>query len=204
MTEPARLTSHTADTTVAADGLARIVTQLRDKPAFRALLSTYLDEVQVAETAAWGLYALTIDGSDGDALDQLGALLSQPRPPGLSDAVFRRVLHGCVAALHASGRGDALIRVALALVGSSAFTLRESFPATVVLEPTAATGIPVAVMRATLAHAKAAGVGLQVIDVPSGSAFSFAPTMFLSKSTTPDEGFSDETQVTGGKLVGVM
>lgn len=201
--EPTRITAHAAVTDVRAVGLARVIQQLRGKPAFDALLTTYLDEVQAIETAAWQLYALAIDNSEGDALDQIGDLFDTPRSPSMTDAVYRRVLHGCVAALHASGTGNDLVRVARALVGSDAVTVREVFPAAVLVEPTAATGIPVDVMRRVLRRARSGGVGLQVIDVPEGDAFTFSSSMMHSE-VDADRGFSDTTQATGGALVGVM
>lgn len=202
--EPTRITAHAAVTDVRAAGLARVIQQLRGKPAFDALLTTYLDEIQAIETAAWQLYALAIDNSEGNALDQLGDLFDTPRPPSMTDAVFRRVLHGCVAALHASGTGNDLVRVARALVGSDAFAVREVFPAAVIVEPDAAVGIPVDVMRRVLRRAKSGGVGLQVIDVPTGDALLCAPSMMRIYSGDPDHGFSDTTQAAGGVLVGVM
>lgn len=202
--EPTRITAHAAVTDVRVVGLARVVQQLRGKPAFDALLATFLDEVQAIETAAWQLYGLAIDNSESNALDQIGDLLDTPRPPAMTDAVFRRVLHASVAALHASGTGNDLVRVALALVGSDAFTLRELFPAAVIVEPDAATGIPVDVMRRVLRRAKSGGVGLQVIDVPAGDALLCAPSMMRIYASDPDHGFSDTSQAAGGVLVGVM
>jgi len=201
MTEPARITAHTPVTDVRADGLARVIEQLKGKASFTALLSSYLDEIQALQTAIWQIYALTIDTSESDALDQIGDLFVQPRPPSMTDAVYRRVLHGCVAARKASGGTSGLIAVMRALVGSYAFEMTEAFPASLVFEPDAATGIPADVMASTLRRGKSAGVGLQVIDVPEGDAFAFSTSMFrvISDST----GFSDETQAAGGVLVGV-
>lgn len=201
MTEPARITAHTPVTDVRAAGLARVIEQLKGKSAFTALLTTYLDEIQALQTAVWQIYALTIDTSEGDALDQIGDLFVQPRPPSMTDAVYRRVLHGCVAARKASGGTSGLIAVMHALVGSYAFSMTEAFPASLLFVPDASTGIPADVTARTLRRGKSAGVGLQVIDVPEGDAFAFSTSMFrvISDST----GFSDETQAAGGVLVGV-
>ena len=98
---------------------------------------------------------------------------------------------------------DVRAGVALALVGSDAFTLREVFPAAVIVEPDAAVGIPVDVMRRVLRRAKSAGVGLQVIDVPAGATFAFSTSM-MRVQTDASRGFSDTTQAAGGVLVGVM
>lgn len=205
-TELTRITAHAADTTVTAAGLRRIVSQLRGKAAFEALLTTYLDEIQALESATWELYALTIDNSSDDALDQLGDMFNMPRPPGLTDAVYRRLLHGCVAALTSAGRGNDLLRVARALVGPTpaAFVMTEVFPAAFIIAPAVATGIPIAAMRGVLARAKAAGVGLAVIDVPDDDWLLCSSSMMRVDTTDPDHGFSDTSQIVGGALVGVM
>lgn len=201
MSEPERITAHTPVTDVRADGLARVIEQLKGKPAFAALLTTYLDEIQALQTAAWSLYALTIDTSEDDALDQLGDLFVQPRPPDMTDAVYRRVLKGCAQARLASGGTSGLIAIMRALVGSYAFTMREAFPAAVVFEPTASTGIPADVTARVMRRGKSAGVALQVVDVPEGDAFRFSTSMFRSVSDAT--GLSDTTQTVGGVLVGV-
>jgi len=61
----------------------------------------------------------------------------------------------------------------------------------------------VEIMRAVLARAKAAGVGLAVIDVPAGNTFAFSTSM-MRVQTDASRGFSDTTQAAGGVLVGVM
>lgn len=203
MTEPVRLAAHATNADHVAEGLALLTSQLKGKPVVAALLTSWLDQAQELEDAIWELYALAIDDSSDDALDQLGVVFRQPRPDGLSDALYRRVLNALVVALKSSGTGDDLLNAANAMITAWAFTLVEAFPATVLIEPTAAPSVPTATMMSVLRRVKSAGVGLQLIDVPSGDTFAFSSTGDTPEASAT-RGFSDTTMVAGGKLVGVV
>lgn len=203
MTEPSHITAHAHDTAHAAEGLALLTAALRGKPVMTALLTSWLDEVQAVEDALWSLYGLGIDESSDAALDQIGVVLGHPRPDGLSDALHRRVLHAVVIALRSSGTGDDLLRATHALLDSWAFALTEAFPATVLIEPTAHPDVPAAVIHAVLRRVRSGGVGLQVIDVPSGDLFTLSSHVELEESDVA-RGFSDTDRAAGGLLVGVI
>jgi len=203
VSEPVAITSQARDPDHVAEALAALASQFR-RPAIEAIASTWATQAQEIEDALWALYGLGIDDSEAHALDQIGWLMRQPRAVGMADAVYRRVLRGCVEARRSGGRGPGVVATMRALVGSSAFTLREVFPAAFIAEPDASTSIPVEIMRAVLARAKAAGVGLAVLDVPTGDALLCAPSMMSIYAGDPDHGFSDTTQAAGGALVGVM
>lgn len=202
MTEPSTITAHAHDPDHVAQALASLASQFR-RPAIEAIATTWASQAQELEDALWELYGLGIDDSDADALDQIGWLLRQPRAVDMTDTVYRRVLRGCVEARRSGGRGPGVVATMRALVGGDAFTLRETFPAAFVAEPDASTNIPVEIMRAVLARAKAAGVGLAVIDVTAGNTFAFGSSMMRAE-TDASRGFSDTTQAAGGVLVGVM
>jgi len=202
MTEPSRILAHARDAAHVAEGLALVITQLRGKAAFEAVLSSWLTQVQAVEDALWGLYALAIDNSSAHALDQLGALLGQPRPVNLGDVPYRKVLHAATIALTSSGTGDELLAAMHALIGSWDFTMALAFPATVLFEPDEASDVPAAVMASVLRRVKSGGVGLQVVDVPSGDVFAFAAGEV--PETDVDTGFSDTGGLVGGQLVGVV
>lgn len=202
MSEPTNITAHTHDTEHVAQALASLASQFR-RPAIEAIATTWATQAQEIEDALWELYGLGIDDSEAHALDQIGWLMRQPRAVGMTDAVYRRVLRGCVEARRSGGRGPGVVATMRALVGSDAFTLRETFPAAFIAEPDASTSIPVEIMRAVLARAKAAGVGLAVLDVPAGDAFTFGSSM-MHAEVDADRGFSDTAQAAGGVLVGVM
>jgi len=203
MTEPTRITAHTHDTAHTAEGLALLVQRLRGKPVIGALLASWLDQVQGVEDALWSLYGLSIDDSADAALDQLGVVLGQPRPDGLSDALYRRVLHAVVIALRSSGTADDLLRATHALLASWGFTLTEVFPATVILEPVDAPDVPSLTMLGVLRRVRSAGVGLQLVDVPTGDTFNFSDDPELSGDDA-GRGFSTELGLVGGQLVGMV
>lgn len=204
MSEPDRLTAHATVATHVADGIRSLAQQLRGRAALEALASSWLVQVQELETAAWALYGLAIDNSSDHALDQVGALLVMPRPDGMLDAAYRKVLKGVVAAHRSTGEGDALEGVVYAMLDAWP-TLTEAFPATVVVEPVTS-DVPAAVIAAVLRRAKSGAVGLQVIDVGDGTAEPFrfsseAEEMILDS----DAGFGDSTGgVHGGALHGAV
>lgn len=201
MTEPTRLTAHAPDLAHVAEGLA-LLPQTFQKPALEAILTTWLAQIQEAEAALWSLYGLAIDNSSGHALDQIGVILGQLRPGSLGDVPYRKVLHAAVIALTSSGTGDDVLLAARELVGSWLLTLTEAHPATLILEPDAASDVPAAVMLAVLRRVVSGGVGLQVVEIPSGDVFAFASGEV--PETDANTGFSDTGGLVGGQLVGVV
>ena len=203
--EPDRITAHVEVTTHVTDGLASLPHQLRGREKFEALLTTYLTQVQALESAAWSLYALGIDESSNHALDQIGAILGATRPAGLSDASYRWILKAVVIALTSSGTVNDLIRAMRELMGgtSLAFDIAEVFPADLVVEPVSATTLTARTIHNVLERVKAGGVGLQVVDVPSGDTFAFS-TLTTRSLTASARGFSDTSGASGGQLVGVV
>lgn len=99
-----------------------------------------------------------------------------------------------------------MVRAMRELMGgaSLAFYVTEYFPADVVVEPVDATTLQATVIKAVLSRVKMGGVGLQVIDVPSGDTFAFS-TLSTRGISASARGFSDAaTGLTGGQLVGVV
>jgi hypothetical protein len=203
VTEPERITAHTHDMAHTAEGLGLLISALRGKPVMGALLTTWLDQVQEVEDALWILYGLGIDDSSDHALDQIGVVLGHPRPDSLSDALYRRVLHAVVIALRSSGTGPDLLAAMRALLGSYAFTMIEAYPATVLFEPTAAPDLAALTMLGVLRRVRSGGVGLQLVDVPSGDTFGFSADAEVS-STDSARGFSTTAGLVGGRLVGMV
>lgn len=205
MSEPARLAEHAAVTTHVDDGLKSFARQFASRPRLAALLRALLAPVQATEAEVWALYALGIGESSGHALDQLGAVLGQSRPAGLSDSAYRSVLRAVVKTLHSSGTGPELLAVMRELVGSWGFEMLEAHPASLVFTPDAEPDVPAGVMLGVLSRAASAGVRLQVVDV-----FDDANRFRFSSSTEEpvddsDNGFGDESGAPpGGALVGVV
>ena len=201
MTEPDRIEAHAEVTTHVADGTARLARQFR-RETIEAVLTPWLAQVQELESAAWDCYALGIDDSAAHALDQVGSVLAMPRPDGMLDAAYRKVLKGVVAAHRSTGSGDDLGRVVFAMLDAWP-TLTEAFPASAVVRP-APSDVPAEVIAAVLRRAKAAGVALQVFDVGSGNIFRFSSSAEEAIEDS-DSGLGDSTGgVHGGELDGVV
>lgn len=201
--EPDRISAHATNTAHIAEGLASLARQFSSAARIQALLTALLRPVQEVEGDVWDLHALGIAESSDHALDQLGVVLGQSRPAGLSDAAYRTVLRAVVKTLHSSGTGENLLAIMRELVGSYAFTMAEAFPASLVFEPTASGDLSAEVMLGVLRRGASAGVALQVVDVPSGDLFAFSSDSEVSGSSSAT-GFSDTSMVTGGKLVGIV
>ena len=199
--EPDRIAAHAEVTTHVADGKLVLAQQFR-RSTIEAILSPWLVQVQELESAVWDCYALGIDNSAGDALDQIGALLRLARPAGLSDSAYRTALRAVVLTLKSSGSGPEILAVMRALVGSYAFTMTQAFPASLVIEPDAPLSIPAEVALSILSRGASGGVRLQVIDVPDADLFTFSSETEVSE--TGDMGFSDTSGTPGGALVGVV
>lgn len=183
---------HVVDHVIGGLGL---LTTAAQRPAVRAVLSAWLAEVQAAESAVWSVWSLTIDTAEGDALDQLGAMLAQGRV-GMLDAPYRAALHAKALAIRSSGTGDELAAVAALLGTDVDIAVRETFPATIVVTPSDHPEIPTQVIHDVLAEAKAGGVRMQVFDLPVGPRFRFSSSDATTHSSS--HGFG------AGHLAGVI
>jgi hypothetical protein len=201
MAEPDRA-SYAPITDHVAGGLALLTDRWRGLPAVEAILTAYLVEVQAIEDTAAEILALTIDAASDDQLAQYGVLLGTA-DPGVAKVIYRRLLRGAAAAIGSSGAGDELLAVldAIGDVGET-FTLREYFPASLVVEPAEAIAVPTSALHAVLRRAVAGGVRLHTIDVPTGDTFAFSDTD--ETVTDAARGFSDTAGLVGGQLVGVI
>lgn len=182
-------------------GLALLPHQFRGATKLRALLAAFLGQCQEVEDALWQVWSATLAAATGDALDQIGELLVWPRG-SLADADYRTVLLQVVTCNRSAGTGDELLSVLEALLGATAYTLTEYFPAAVLVEPDAAPALGTALLHALLQRAKPAGVKLHTIDILGGSAFKLASGELVE--TDPTAGLSDVLGSTGGAFTGVL
>lgn len=205
MSEPDAIAAVTHNVAHVAVAQSRLTHKLQGKAKLAALLASYMTEVQALEDAAWQLYTDTLDTAVGDSLDVLGRVLGERRDAGLSDDVYRDVLRATVLANRSNGTGDESLAICVLLFGQvfGDFTLEESFPAGVLVEPAFAMRAPDASIR-VLRKAKVGGVKLQLIDPPAEAAwFTFA----VGIVEQPDNvrGWGDAVDDTlGGRLVEVM
>lgn len=192
---PAHVTDHAP---VAALRLGR---SFFKATAVRALLTSYVTELQALEDALWALYTDTLDTAEGVRLDVLGRVVGQVRGT-LDDSPYRVLLRAVVAANRSNGTGEDVLRVTSLLLGSDAFTLTELRAATMVVESLVGVEFPDVAIR-VLRRTKAGGVRLQLLAPPPGGPwFTFAEDLVLEDDAT--EGFGDSTDAgVGGELIGV-
>lgn len=200
MTEPERIDAFAHDTAHVAASKALLAQQFR-LPNIEAVLGSYTARVQEIEDALWSLLTMTLDDAVGAHLDQLGELLGQGRA-GLDDTLYRALLRATTLAIGSSGTGDRLAQILIILGTNTAFDLRELFPASLLVAPFAAPDIPAPVTLAMVKRSAAAGVRVQVVDVPSGDVWAFAAAD--NDTTDSAHGFSDTTEAAGGQLAGVL
>jgi hypothetical protein len=147
-----RITDHVA----AAVG--RLIEQYRDKANVVALVSIFAARAQVLEDALWDLYLLRWVGSaTGAALDNLGAIVGQPRQSA-DDEVYRLYVQARIRLNRSSGTTEDLLAV-LGLVFSGEMRLHDRPPAGFRLELVGAVDADhAAAYLALLRAARAAGV----------------------------------------------
>lgn len=102
---------------------SRVPAYLRDLPRYGELLDALARPCQLLEDAALAVYAQrALDAAEGAQLDQLGALVKEPRA-GLSDVAYRRRIRARIAADNSQGLTEDLIRVARLIVYDPAATI---------------------------------------------------------------------------------
>lgn len=146
---------------IAADGVARLISEFRGKPRIKALLWGLLAAVQDAEDAKWQvLTGIWLDTAEGVQLDGLGVLLDLERA-GWSDDTYRAYLKAKILVLRSDASGPALIAILSAIgVTLELATLERSGMAAIrlTLDELLDEEIEPADVFAMLSHATAAGV----------------------------------------------
>ena len=100
-------------TTHAADGIARLLSQYKDRPILSALLNVLCVQAQQFEDAAFPVAAgrLLVGGNAiGKQLDKIGELVGLERQ-GLSDAQYRILLIGTIAQNNSRADNETLLNI---------------------------------------------------------------------------------------------
>ena len=111
-------------------GLARMLDQFKGSPDLLALASSYLDQVQAFEDAAYPVMASrNIDVATGDRLDGLGEIVKLSRS-GRDDDAYRLALKGELAVLQSQGTAEEMIALAQLLIqmGTADYEVIEYYP----------------------------------------------------------------------------
>lgn len=206
MSEPDRVTAHTKVTGHLAEGLALLTSRFRGKPAIEGLLGAWLEQVQDVEDALWQLLTeTTLETAENAQLDELGAILDEPRA-SLTDTPYRTMLRAKALALRSNGNVPDLLALAELLIPEG-YTLTQYFPAALVVEASEPTALPETRVLALLRLATAAGVGVHLATAP-GSPGAPADAFLFASGELPEtdaaHGWSDVLESTGGALAGAL
>lgn len=186
--------------------LALLLDQYKDKPRIAGLVKAFINRCQELEDAAWHLWiSRRIENATGDQLDQIGAIVGEPRS-SRPDDVYKIYVNARIRINWSQGTSDDVIAV-LRIVEPAAFRLVESYPAGFRVEYIDAPAVPVAVLADLMAQARAAGMGGVLLDsgVAEDETFLFVSG---SEEGTTDSGvagigFAGEDEASGGYLSGI-
>jgi hypothetical protein len=147
-----------------------------------------------------------IDQAYGPHLDVIGRIVNEPRNELVEDEDYRLVIRAKIRVLLSKGTGDDLLRIALLILGDTAFAYSEHYPAQVqfdILEPTERPLAPNLLLR-LLRRAKAGGVRIDV-SASDPDAFRFEDVSDPSPDLT--HGFGDVLElpdITGAPFAGLV
>lgn len=188
-------------------GLELVVTQLRGKTKFEALLSSYLAEIDEIETALWEIQENRwLDTAEGEQLDGLGRILGARRNG--DDEQYRLRLRARILILLSSGTIPQILRVFRLLVDADAtITYTARYPAAYqvrvsnqALEDYALTELSLA-----LTETCPAGVNAQLLYQVSEDADTFTFSSGSSLEASTAQGMGDTSNAaTGGDFSGAV
>lgn len=187
-------------------GLALVVTQLRGKTKFEALISSYLEEIDEIETALWQLQEERwLDTAEGEQLDGIGRIVGVRRNG--TDDHYRLRLRAQIQILLSSGTIPEILRIFRLLIDSAA-TLRYTpfYPAAYQIRVgnQALEDYELIELSRALTETCPAGVNGQLLYQVSEDAdtFTFSTGSGLEASTA--QGMGDTSNAaTGGEFSGV-
>ena len=206
--------SSTADlsysTSHVEEGKAMLLEQFKDKPRLAALLGVFLGQVQAAESALWQLFSeRTVDTAIGVQLDSLGTIVGETRQ-GLSDADYRTLIRGRIAANKSMGREGDLRDVAFACLGSDSSSVISRTFAPAEVEVTVGDPItafsPYTVARLLkIARAACVRLVLRWTQQVESSTFGVSDLYSVSEINQASEGFGWSGDASlGGALTGAI
>lgn len=186
-------------------GLDLLLSQYKDKPRIAAVLTSWLDRIQVLEDVAFDIkIARMIDNAVGAQLLVIGRIVGQANERDWDDDTYRLFIKARIRANQSNGHGDDVIDV-LNLVEAADFVLREYYPAAMFIDFDTVTAVEPVILIELARRAKGAGIDLQLLygDHDVGvDGFSFCAGTTEAASTT--EGFGLTDLSTGGYLSGAI
>jgi hypothetical protein len=115
-----------------AQALEVLLSQFADSPRLQAFIEVLLTQVQELEDEANAVLSTSLDNSEGDALDQYGALVGEPRD-GLSDEEYRKFILVRIRANRSNGNPEVIAGI-LADLSGGAVKYRLLYPASYALD----------------------------------------------------------------------
>lgn len=188
-------------------GLELVVTQLRGKTKFEALLSSYLAEIDEIETALWEIQENRwLDTAEGEQLDGLGRILGARRNG--DDEQYRLRLRARILILLSSGTIPQILRVFRLLVDADAtITYTARYPAAyqVRISNQALEDYALTELSLALTETCPAGVNGQLLYQVSEDADTFTFSSSSAFEASAAQGMGDTSNAaTGGEFSGAV
>jgi len=189
--------------------LARLPDQFYGATNLRNILSLYAGRYQELETVFNALLdERAISTANGAQLDRIAEILDLSRPLGETDSAFRSRLFAQTSILQQSGEIEVLISVFKGLTGATTVFSADVYPAAVQLVAHVAVDIndPTtdSQIRLAMTSVKAGGIDLILQFAPVADTFYFSSAVDADVNGVGPidalHGFSNVSQVTGGKL----
>jgi hypothetical protein len=150
---------------IAARMLGRLREQFKDKPKLEAFIRALANQCQHVEQMLWDLYTRRwIDDAEDADLDNLGAIVGEPRN-GSEDDAYRQYIRARIKVNRSDGQIGQLLEIMVLLLGTAnPIQVRELYPAALEVEATEAITLDGEYLnRWFMQLAKAAGVNLHTI-----------------------------------------
>ena len=145
------------------EGLALLIMTFKGKPRIEAVLTSYLEQVQVLEDDFWEVFSNRwVDTATGIQLDRLGEIVGETRQSS-SDDEYRAFIRARIRVNRSNGKMPELVSIVSLILDGGAVTAREYYPSSIVIG--AYDALPVSARRVNrmLQRAKAGGVRIDLI-----------------------------------------
>lgn len=189
-----------------SEALALMLEEYKESPDLRALLTSYIEQVQELEEVSYDIYEKRLlDDAAKAQIDDLGELVRQERTSN-DDEIYRAFIKARIAINRSNGRTEEIINILrLVSLSTDIYHVRDTGNASIVVETfTPQTSAWADLILTLVKDAKAGGVKVQVIWSARPEAMKF---QFSSQSGTIEssstQGYANAGQTTGGYMVGV-